>query len=433
MKVESKGKSVIYQGREISLGYGQINHLIPHDLWQCGLSLPALGLAGYLYTLPKQWRLSVTHLSKQLAMSKNTCRKYLKEIFSNEKAREVFKVKEAEINTYDFEEGFTAYDYASDKEELENFTSSVAKDVSEPNRKRVLLIQTQRQRYLLNLCFSIKDSAFGLESRISSPRLCDRHPSLISAHGSKSHDSSSKILESQDDKSVRENSQAVGFCDDFGGFQAVGAGIYLGDNEQAHRAESTKSAQKPTPDKNAQILSTIKRDSKESLKDSSSKRTREKSNNDLTSFLDLQSFSQNEQEAIKLWIRYKQESTRKPFKPSQIDFQLRKITRLKEQGQDICAVIEKSLDMGWQGLFPQRDSALRDKAGSLPFACAIDTQVLSPHKSRRNPALSSQNQRSGASVSSQVSLEILESQEIKLKTKMPKNIGGKSVLRVENV
>ena len=418
MKVESKGKSVIYQGREISLGYGQINHLIPHDLWQCGLSLPALGLAGYLYTLPKQWRLSVTHLSKQLAMSKNTCRKYLKEIFSNEKAREVFKVKEAEINTYDFEEGFTAYDYASDKEELENFTSSVAKDVSEPNRKKVLLIQTQRQRYLLNLCFSIKDSAFGLESRISSPRLCDRHPSLISAHGSKSHDSSSKILESQDDKSVRENSQAVGFCDDFGGFQAVGAGIYLGDNEQAHRAESTKSAQKPTPDKNAQILSTIKRDSKESLKDSSSKRTREKSNNDLTSFLDLQSFSQNEQEAIKLWIRYKQESTRKPFKPSQIDFQLRKITRLKEQGQDICAVIEKSLDMGWQGLFPQRDSSF-----------GLESRISSPRLCDRHPSLISAH----GSKSHDSSSKILESQEIKLKPRIPKNIGGKSVLRVENV
>ena len=42
-----------------------------------------------------------------------------------------------------------------------------------------------------------RDSAFGLESRISSPRCVDRHPSLISLRGSKSHDSSSKILESQ--------------------------------------------------------------------------------------------------------------------------------------------------------------------------------------------------------------------------------------------
>ncbi len=33
--------------------------------------------------------------------------------------------------------------------------------------------------------------------------------------------------------------------------------------------------------------------------------------------------------------------------------------------------------------------AFCDKAGSLPFACAIDTQVLSPRKMRRNPAFSS--------------------------------------------
>ena len=59
------------------------------------------------------------------------------------------------------------------------------------------------------------------------------------------------------------NSQAEGFCDDFlkkpaaaapctavAGFvgcQAVGEGIYLSGNEQAHRADSRKSAQKPTP------------------------------------------------------------------------------------------------------------------------------------------------------------------------------------------
>lgn len=42
-----------------------------------------------------------------------------------------------------------------------------------------------------------RDLACGLESRISSPRLCDRRPSLISARGLKNHDSSSTILESQ--------------------------------------------------------------------------------------------------------------------------------------------------------------------------------------------------------------------------------------------
>lgn len=338
-------KTLIYQDKEIQLNYSTtLNHLIPHDLWQCGLSLPALGLAGYLYTLPKQWKLSVTHLSNQLVMSKNTCRKYLKEIFTNPKAREVFKVKEAEINTYDFDEGLIAYDYASDKEELENFTSSVAKDTSLPNRKRVLLIQTQKQRYLLNLCFKAMDSAFGLESRISSPRLCDRHSSLISAPGSKSHDSSSKILESQ------------------------------GDNKKAD--SSSKDI------KSVQNLSTIKRDSKESLKDSSLKHARK----NFSEYLDLKRFSKDEQEAIKLWINYKQESSKTKLKPAQVDFQLRKITRFKEQGQDICEIIERSLNHSWQGLFAKLES---------------------------NP-------------------KILPPQTIGVKPKIPKNIGGKSVLRVEN-
>lgn len=161
-----------------------------------------------------------------------------------------------------------------------------------------------------------------------------------------------------------------------------GAGIYLGDNEQAHRAESTKSAQKPTPDKNAQNLSTIKRDSKESLKDSSLKHARK----NFSEYLDLKRFSKDEQEAIKLWITYKQESSKTKLKPAQVDFQLRKITRFKEQGQDICEIIERSLNHSWQGLFAKLES---------------------------NP-------------------KILPPQTIGVKPKIPKNIGGKSVLRVEN-
>ncbi|STO97878.1 hypothetical protein [Helicobacter canis] len=43
------------------------------------------------------------------------------------------------------------------------------------------------------------------------------------------------------------DSQAAGFADDFVGCQGVGEGIYLGDNEQAHAADSRKSAAKPTP------------------------------------------------------------------------------------------------------------------------------------------------------------------------------------------
>lgn len=365
-------KTLIYQDKEIQLNYSTtLNHLIPHDLWQCGLSLPALGLAGYLYTLPKQWKLSVTHLSNQLVMSKNTCRKYLKEIFTNPKAREVFKVKEAEINTYDFDEGLIAYDHASDTQELENFTSSVAKDVSEPNRKRVLLIQTQQQRYLLNLCFKgmANNSAQAESNQINGARKACNLESVVGGLGAKGV---------KKEGGIRESSLPIQAP-----LSPLERTLSQTKLESSHTAKNVDSNPKNNAPKNAQILSTIKRDSKESLKDSSLKHARK----NFSEYLDLKRFSKDEQEAIKFWITYKQESSKTKLKPAQVDFQLRKITRFKEQGQDICEIIERSLNHSWQGLFAKLES---------------------------NP-------------------KILPPQTIGVKPKIPKNIGGKSVLRVENV
>ena len=383
-------KTIYYQNKQIELKYGRINHLIPADMWQCGLSLQAIGVASYIYTLPKEWKLSVSHIAKQLMISPNSCRKYLREIFTNPKAIKVFKGVEREANTYDLEEGFYEYPYVDEPQEVANFTSSVAKDVSVPRKRRVLIVQTETQRYLLNLCFA--------RGKVDSS---------MDLHADKS---------ARDDREISQEAKIRGskaevFCDDFGGFQGACAGIYLSDNEQARAVESTKSAQKTTPNKNAQNLRTIKRDSKESLKDSSSKRTREKAK-DLTSFLDLKAFNEKEQEAIKLWIRYKQESSKARLKPSQIDFQLRKIQRLKEQGQDICAVIEKSVDMGWQGLF------------------AINTD--SSFKSMdRHADKSARDDRGGASLASERNARAVEStNHTKLTPKMPKNLGGKAVLKV---
>lgn len=53
-----------------------------------------------------------------------------------------------------------------------------------------------------------------------------------------------RILGKRETQQSTPSTKAAGFADDFGGFQAVGEGIYLVDNEQAHRAESTKSAAK---------------------------------------------------------------------------------------------------------------------------------------------------------------------------------------------
>ncbi len=47
--------------------------------------------------------------------------------------------------------------------------------------------------------------SFGLESAIAAPSLCDRHPSLISAHGLQSPDSSSKILPREKTEAKQQN------------------------------------------------------------------------------------------------------------------------------------------------------------------------------------------------------------------------------------
>ncbi len=408
-------KTIYYQNKQIELKYGRINHLIPADMWQCGLSLQAIGVASYIYTLPKEWKLSVSHIAKQLMISPNSCRKYLREIFTNPKAIKVFKGVEREANTYDLEEGFYEYPYVDEQEEVANFTSSVAKDVSVPRKRRVLIVQTETQRYLLNLCFARGVSLRGSEA--------------TEAIHNENADSS---MDRHADKSARDDDKKV------------------------------DSSSEITPNKNAQNLRTIKRDSKESLKDSSSKRPREKAKDlasfldlkafnekeqeaiklwirykqessktrlkpsqidfqlekakDLASFLDLKAFNEKEQEAIKLWIRYKQESSKTRLKPSQIDFQLRKIQRLKEQGQDICAVIEKSVDMGWQGLFAQRDSAF-----------GLESAIAAPRKLDRPQVLSHSRGLQNTDSSS----KILESQAVGIKPRIPKNLGGKAVLCVK--
>ena len=53
--------------------------------------------------------------------------------------------------------------------------------------------------------------------------------------------------DSRENATSEKTPQAEGFCDDFVGCQSGGEGIYLSGNEQAHAADSRKSAQKPTP------------------------------------------------------------------------------------------------------------------------------------------------------------------------------------------
>ena len=81
----------------------------------------------------------------------------------------------------------------------------------------------------------------------SSFKAMDRHADKSARDDNKKVDSIPQPTTPSQQDSTTQLTKAAGFADDFGGFQAVGEGIYLDDNEQAHRVESTKSAAKPTP------------------------------------------------------------------------------------------------------------------------------------------------------------------------------------------
>ena len=78
----------------------------------------------------------------------------------------------------------------------------------------------------------------------------DCHATATQCLAMTENNATSEKVDSRGNAKSVKTQQAAGFCDDFVGCQAVGAGIYLSGNEQAHRADSRKSAQKPTPNTN---------------------------------------------------------------------------------------------------------------------------------------------------------------------------------------
>ena len=101
------------------------------------------------------------------------------------------------------------------------------------------------------------DQVCALDSPCKAPFLAQKsfreQTSLESAFQKVDSSTATNISEPQQkDSRICENTptlttpQAAGFCDDFVGCQGGGAGSYLSGNDQAHAADSRKSAQKPT-------------------------------------------------------------------------------------------------------------------------------------------------------------------------------------------
>ena len=104
----------------------------------------------------------------------------------------------------------------------------------------------------------------------ASAKCMDCHADFQSAR----NDDKNAASKNEDSRSFTQNAQnlttpqAEGFCDDFGGFQAIGKGATLAVVTADNRVESAKSAQKPTPkpqkmdSSNAAILNKLAKDSR---------------------------------------------------------------------------------------------------------------------------------------------------------------------------
>ena len=100
------------------------------------------------------------------------------------------------------------------------------------------------------------DQVCALDSPCKAPFLAQKsfreQTSLESTFQKVDSSTAANVSELQKDSRICENTptlttpQAAGFCDDFVGCQGGGAGSYLSGNDQAHAADSRKSAQKPT-------------------------------------------------------------------------------------------------------------------------------------------------------------------------------------------
>ncbi|EDP6840868.1 hypothetical protein GN629_05815 [Campylobacter upsaliensis] len=67
--------------------------------------------------------------------------------------------------------------------------------------------------------------------------------------------------------------------------------------------------------------------------------------------LDLSSFDEREQEAIKQWFEYKKRLGRGKFGTKSKELQLKKLRGFKMANQNIIAIINQSIANAWQGLF----------------------------------------------------------------------------------
>lgn len=307
-----KGKVIYLNNRPIFLPYTDgPKFLIDMEvLKDKKMSMGAKALAIFIYTLPKNWKLSVTHLANHFNVSRNTIAKYLREF----KDSDTFHSMQIRINMHDVEPGI--YEVSQSTLEVEKaaekMVQEIATDTNKQNIQDATIVSARSGNRLVFLCFNPykKDSKFEQKS------------------DQKNAQNLSTILK---DKSFKKKVQLELAKNDF--------------EEPPLFRERTSfwGLKDPKYEKNKQQALTLQ---------DKPKKTR-KVKKPSIDYLTL--FTPQEVEFVELWLKYKSELQGSQLKSTQQDFQIRKIHAFKQQGEDIIKIISQSLDRNYKGLFSVKE------------------------------------------------------------------------------
>lgn len=297
------------------------------------LSINAKMLAVLLCSLPKDWIVNNTHLSKELGISPRTLQRAFKELVSLNFIKKMQVMdKGTKKFTRDFAIVFVGKDEAEINEPLSVVDESISQNEGENLEVDISQNAGQNERNLNAFSADEKEASKEEQTPILKDFLDERAVKMTAL---------SEVLEGKEalnhTSSSATNSRRAGFCR-----------TYI--NKEFLQS------------KNSFLMANFARDvylifEKKKLK---------KEN------LDFSFFNALEKEKINEWFKYK--SIKKPLNVLTKQKILKQLKDFKAHKQDICKVIEQSILRGWQGLF-----YVKNKQEKKPLQTDILKEVLSTY------------------------------------------------------
>lgn len=336
---------------ELNYDFGDgIKILIPKEIYlKKELSAGARVLLAYIFSLPKGWHLRLENLAETLGFSRQSVAKYLKEIYAlNLNAFKEIEAREYEVQTHDLKSGvyeisaeFMSESVALDeKAQVEEYIAQNTSKYAD-NVAKVRVFQTQRQKYLLYLAFNAwhLESSVDLNGNLSPKANARKNAENVKNFNTniKLDKSNFKILE-QRPRETKLDSKA--HC-------------LKAKNSDCENLESEKD-----------ISLTLNMTKQKSANDDKKPRGRAKNIIDLLDLSEFKTLTYDLRDIVKDWLEYKQEFHNCFLKPKQIDFQLNRIRKFIAQGADVRAIIEQSINRGYQGLFEVKEPSLNPRGFS---------------------------------------------------------------------